>query len=172
MVLRKQQRQNDCNEAFEKESEDGISITTAEILQKGGFAGAAYFTIISCVYSVIALLGNFGNRQNNILVLTIVLAGISMGIFQQLWFNYRPCILRLSYWKRYLDFNVCLFITLVILAYVGEWLPNILEAWISFVGVYLVILLVSTLFFNREFKQEQLAYQKAFEKYQEARRSQ
>ena len=46
MVLRKQQRQNDCNEAFEKESEDGISITTAEILQKGGFAGAAYFTII------------------------------------------------------------------------------------------------------------------------------
>ena len=95
-----------------------------------------------------------------------------MGIFQQLWFNYRPCILRLSYWKRYLGFNVCLFITLVILAYVGEWLPNILEAWISFVGVYLVILLVSTLFFNREFKQEQLAYQKAFEKYQEARRSQ
>ena len=172
MVLRKQQRQNDCNEAFEKESEDGISITTAEILQKGGFAGAAYFTIISFVYSVIALLGNFGNRQNNILILTIVLAGISMGIFRQLWFNYQPCILRLSYWKRYLGFNVCLFTTLVILAYVGEWLPNILEAWLSFVGVYLVILLVSTLFFNREFKQEQLAYQKAFEKYQETRRSQ
>ena len=171
MTQRDQQRRADFNESYDHRDKDGISKTIGEMIQRGVVTGAFYFTVVSSIYFIVVLLGNLADKQNSILVFTLVLAGIGVGIFQQLWFNYQPCILRLSYWKRYLGFNVCLFITLVILAYVGEWLPNILEAWISFVGVYLAILLVSTLFFNREFKQEQLVYKKAFEKYQEARRS-
>lgn len=103
--------------------------------------------------------------------MTLIVAGIGAGLFQQIWFNYQPIILRLSYFQRYMAFNGCLFPMLVVLALMGSWLPNILEAWISFVGTYLVILLVMTLLFNQRFKHANAQYQEAFKKYQASRRA-
>ena len=125
---------------------------------KGISGGAICFTGISLVYGVIALATNYGDRQNNIILLTLIAAGVLSGIYQQIWFNYQPLITKLSYLHRFLGFNVCLFPTLVAMALIGGWVPNMAQAWMSFTALYLVILLVTTLFFNAMFKKEEQKY--------------
>ena len=137
---------------------------------KGISGGAICFTGISLVYGVIALAINYGDRQNNIILLTLIAAGVLSGVYQQIWFNYQPLITELSYLHRFLGFNVCLFPTLVAMALIGGWVPNMAQAWMSFTALYLVILLVTTLFFNAMFKKEEQKYKAAFEKYQASRR--
>ena len=137
---------------------------------KGLSGGAICFTGISLVYGVIALATNYGDRQNNIILLTLIAAGVLSGIYQQIWFNYQPLITKLSYLHRFLGFNVCLFPTLVAMTLIGGWVPNMAQAWMSFTALYLVILLVTTLFFNAMFKKEEQKYKAAFEKYQASRR--
>ena len=137
---------------------------------KGISGGAICFTGISLVYGVIALAINYGDRQNNIILLTLIAAGVLSGVYQQIWFNYQPLITKLSYLHRFLGFNVCLFPTLVAMALIGGWVPNMAQAWMSFTALYLVILLVTTLFFNAMFKKEEQKYKAAFEKYQASRR--
>ena len=138
---------------------------------KGISGGAICFTGISLVYGVIALAINYGDRQNNIILLTLIAAGVLSGVYQQIWFNYQPLITKLSYLHRFLGFNVCLFPTLVAMALIGGWVPNMAQAWMSFTALYLVILLVTTLFFNAMFKKEEQKYKAAFEKYQASRRA-
>ena len=138
---------------------------------KGISGGAICFTGISLVYGVIALAINYGDRQNNIILLTLIAAGVLSGVYQQIWFNYQPLITKLSYLHRFLGFNVCLFPTLVAMALIGGWVPNMAQAWMSFTALYLVILLVTTLIFNVIFKKEEQKYKAAFEKYQASRRA-
>ncbi len=57
------------------------------------------------------------------------------------------------------------------MALIGGWVPNMAQAWMSFTALYLVILLVTTLFFNAMFKKEEQKYKAAFEKYQASRRA-
>ena len=137
---------------------------------KGISGGAICFTGISLVYGVISLAINYGDRQNNIILLTLIAAGVLSGVYQQIWFNYQPLITKLSYLHRFLGFNVCLFPTLVAMALIGGWVPNMTQAWMSFTALYLVILLVTTLIFNAMFKKEEQKYKVAFEKYQASRR--
>ena len=155
----------------QQEFDEGLNKTAGQIMCKGISHGAIWFTGISLVYGVIALAINFGDRQNNITLLTLIAAGSFSGIYQQIWFNYQPLITRLSYLQRFLGFNVCLFPTLVATALIGGWVPNIAQAWMSFTALYLVILLVTTLFFNAMFKKEEQKYKAAFEKYQASRRA-
>ena len=155
----------------QQEFDEGINKTAGQIMCKGISHGAIWFTGVSLVYGVIALAINFGDRQNNITLLTLIAAGTFSGIYQQIWFNYQPLITRLSYLQRFLGFNVCLFPTLVATALIGGWVPNIAQAWMSFTALYLVILLVTTLFFNAMFKKEEQKYKAAFEKYQASRRA-
>ena len=155
----------------QQEFDEGLNKTAGQIMCKGISHGAIWFTGVSLVYGVIALAINFGDRQNNITLLTLIAAGTFSGIYQQIWFNYQPLITRLSYLQRFLGFNVCLFPTLVATALIGGWVPNIAQAWMSFTALYLVILLVTTLFFNAMFKKEEQKYKAAFEKYQASRRA-
>lgn len=152
------------------EFDEGLNKTVGQIACKGISSGALCFTGISLVYGVIALAINYGDRQNNIILLTLIAAGVLSGIYQQIWFNYQPLITKLSYLHRFLGFNVCLFPTLVAMALIGGWVPNMAQAWMSFTALYLVILLVTTLFFNAMFKKEEQKYKAAFEKYQASRR--
>lgn len=154
----------------QQEFDEGLNKTVGQIMCKGISGGAICFTGISLVYGVIALATNYGDRQNNIILLTLIAAGVLSGIYQQIWFNYQPLITKLSYLHRFLGFNVCLFPTLVAMALIGGWVPNMAQAWISFTALYLVILLVTTLFFNAMFKKEEQKYKAAFEKYQASRR--
>ncbi len=155
----------------QQEFDEGLNKTAGQIMCKGISHGAIWFTGVSLVYGIIALAINFGDRQNNITLLTLIAAGTFSGIYQQIWFNYQPLITRLSYLQRFLGFNVCLFPTLVATALIGGWVPNIAQAWMSFTALYLVILLVTTLFFNAMFKKEEQKYKAAFEKYQASRRA-
>ena len=154
----------------QQEFDEGLNKTVGQIMCKGISGGAICFTGISLVYGVIALATNYGDRQNNIILLTLIAAGVLSGIYQQIWFNYQPLITKLSYLQRFLGFNVCLFPTLVAMALIGGWVPNMAQAWMSFTALYLVILLVTTLFFNAMFKKEEQKYKAAFEKYQASRR--
>ena len=154
----------------QQEFDEGLNKTAGQIMSKGISSGAICFTGISLVYGVIALATNYGDRQNNIILLTLIAAGVLSGIYQQIWFNYQPLITKLSYLHRFLGFNVCLFPTLVAMALIGGWVPNMAQAWMSFTALYLVILLVTTLFFNAMFKKEEQKYKAAFEKYQASRR--
>ena len=154
----------------QQEFDEGLNKTVGQIMCKGISGGAICFTGISIVYGVIALATNYGDRQNNIILLTLIAAGVLSGIYQQIWFNYQPLITKLSYLHRFLGFNVCLFPTLVAMALIGGWVPNMAQAWMSFTALYLVILLVTTLFFNAMFKKEEQKYKAAFEKYQASRR--
>lgn len=154
----------------QQEFDEGLNKTVGQIMRKGISGGAICFTGISLVYGVIALATNYGDRQNNIILLTLIAAGVLSGIYQQIWFNYQPLITKLSYLHRFLGFNVCLFPTLVAMALIGGWVPNMAQAWMSFTALYLVILLVTTLFFNAMFKKEEQKYKAAFEKYQASRR--
>ena len=154
----------------QQEFDEGLNKTVGQIMCKGISGGAICFTGISLVYGVIALAINYGDRQNNIILLTLIAAGVLSGIYQQIWFNYQPLITKLSYLHRFLGFNVCLFPTLVAMALIGGWVPNMAQAWMSFTALYLVILLVTTLFFNAMFKKEEQKYKAAFEKYQASRR--
>ncbi len=154
----------------QQEFDEGLNKTVGQIMCKGISGGAICFTGISLVYGVIALATNYGDRQNNIILLTLIAAGVLSGIYQQIWFNYQPLITKLSYLHRFLGFNVCLFPTLVAMALIGGWVPNMAQAWMSFTALYLVILLVTTLFFNAMFKKEEQKYKAAFEKYQASRR--
>lgn len=154
----------------QQEFDEGLNKTVGQIMCKGISGGAICFTGISLVYGVIALATNYGDRQNNIILLTLIAAGVLSGIYQQIWFNYQPLITKLSYLHRFLGFNVCLFPTLVAMALIGGWVPNMAQAWMSFAALYLVILLVTTLFFNAMFKKEEQKYKAAFEKYQASRR--
>ena len=153
------------------EFDEGLNKTAGQIACKGISNGAICFTGISLVYGIIALATNYGDRQNNITLLTLIAAGVCSGIYQQIWFNYQPLITKLSYLQRFLGFNVCLFPTLVAMAIVGGWVPNMAQAWMSFTALYLVILLVTTLVFNAIFKKEEEKYKAAFEKYQASRRA-
>lgn len=155
----------------QQEFDEGLNKTVGQIMCKGISGGAICFTGISLVYGVIALATNYGDRQNNIILLTLIAAGVLSGIYQQIWFNYQPLITKLSYLHRFLGFNVCLFPTLVAMALIGGWVPNMTQAWMSFTALYLVILLVTTLFFNAMFKKEEQKYKAAFEKYQASRRA-
>ena len=155
----------------QQEFDERLNKTVGQIMCKGISHGAIWFTGVSLVYGVIALAINFGDRQNNITLLTLIAAGTFSGIYQQIWFNYQPLITKLSYLQRFLGFNVCLFPTLVAMALIGGWVPNIAQAWMSFTALYLVILLVTTLFFNAMFKKEEQKYKAAFEKYQASRRT-
>ncbi|EPD77078.1 MULTISPECIES: hypothetical protein [Atopobiaceae] len=170
MELKQSQGMQNIEQTANQEFGGGANKTMGETARKGLVIGAFYFTMVSLVYFVVMLLGDFGDRQESILVLTLIGAGAGAGLFQQVWFNYQPFILRFSYFKRYLGFNVCMFSVLVIMALIGGWLPGIPEAWVSFVGSYLVILLVMTILFNWRFKRENREYQMAFKKYQDARR--
>lgn len=154
----------------QQEFDEGLNKTVGQIMCKGISGGAICFTGISLVYGVIALAINYGDRQNNIILLTLIAAGVLSGVYQQIWFNYQPLITKLSYLHRFLGFNVCLFPTLVAMALIGGWVPNMAQAWMSFTALYLVILLVTTLFFNAMFKKEEQKYKAAFEKYQASRR--
>lgn len=154
----------------QQEFDEGLNKTVGQIMCKGISGGAICFTGISLVYGVIALATNYGDRQNNIILLTLIAAGVLSGIYQQIWFNYQPLITKLSYLHRFLGFNVCLFPTLVAMALIGGWVPNMAQAWMSFTALYLVILLVTTLIFNVIFKKEEQKYRAAFEKYQASRR--
>lgn len=154
----------------QQEFDEGLNKTVGQIMCKGISGGAICFTGISLVYGVIALATNYGDRQNNIILLTLIAAGVLSGIYQQIWFNYQPLITKLSYLHRFLGFNVCLFPTLGAMALIGGWVPNMAQAWMSFTALYLVILLVTTLFFNAMFKKEEQKYKAAFEKYQASRR--
>ena len=142
----------------QQEFDEGLNKTVGQIMCKGISGGAICFTGISLVYGVIALAINYGDRQNNIILLTLIAAGVLSGVYQQIWFHYQPLI------------NVCLFPTLVAMALIGGWVPNMAQAWMSFTALYLVILLVTTLFFNAMFKKEEQKYKAAFEKYQASRR--
>ena len=155
----------------QQEFDEGLNKTVGQIMCKGISSGAICFTGISLVYGVIALAINYGDRQNNIILLTLIAAGVLSGVYQQIWFNYQPLITKLSYLHRFLGFNVCLFPTLVAMALIGGWVPNMAQAWMSFTALYLVILLVTTLFFNAMFKKEEQKYKAAFEKYQASRRA-
>lgn len=155
----------------QQEFDEGLNKTAGQIMCKGISSGALCFTGISLVYGVIALASNYGDRQNNIILLTLIAAGVLSGIYQQVWFNYQPLITKLSYLQRFLGFNVCLFPTLVAMALIGGWVPNMAQAWMSFTALYLVILLVTTLIFNVIFKKEEQKYKAAFEKYQASRRA-
>ena len=155
----------------QKEFDEGLNKTVGQIMCKGISGGAICFTGISLVYGVIALAINYGDRQNNIILLTLIAAGVLSGVYQQIWFNYQPLITKLSYLHRFLGFNVCLFPTLVAMALIGGWVPNMAQAWMSFTALYLVILLVTTLIFNDIFKKEEQKYKAAFEKYQASRRA-
>ena len=137
----------------QQEFDEGLNKTVGQIMCKGISGGAICFTGISLVYGVIALAINYGDRQNNITLLTLIAAGALSGIYQQI------------------GFNVCLFPTLVAMAIVGGWVPNMAQAWMSFTALYLVILLVTTLVFNAIFKKEEEKYKAAFEKYQASRRA-
>ena len=154
----------------QQEFDEGLNKTVGQIMCKGISGGAICFTGISLVYGVIALATNYGDRQNNIILLTLIAAGVLSGIYQQIWFNYQPLITKLSYLHRFLGFNVCLFPTLVAMALIGGWVPNMTQAWMSFTALYLVILLVTTLISNAMFKKEEQKYKAAFEKYQASRR--
>ena len=153
----------------QQEFDEGLNKTAGQIMCKGISSGALCFTGISLVYGVIALAINYGDRQNNTILLTLIAAGVLSGIYQQVWFNYQPLITKLSYLQRFLGFNVCLFPTLVAMALIGGWVPNMAQAWMSFTALYLVILLVTTLVFNAIFKKEEQKYKVAFEKYQASR---
>ena len=155
----------------QQEFDEGLNKTAGQIMSKGISSGAICFTGISLVYGVIALASNYGDRQNNIILLTLIAAGVLSGIYQQVWFNYQPLITKLSYLQRFLGFNVCLFPTLVAMALIGGWVPNMAQAWMSFTALYLVILLITTLVFNAIFKKEERKYKAAFEKYQASRRA-
>ena len=155
----------------QQEFDEGLNKTAGQIMCKGISSGALCFTGISLVYGVIALAINYGDRQNNTILLTLIAAGVLSGIYQQVWFNYQPLITKLSYLQRFLGFNVCLFPTLVAMALIGGWVPNMAQAWMSFTALYLVILLITTLVFNAIFKKEEQKYEAAFEKYQASRRA-
>ena len=155
----------------QQEFDEGLNKTAGQIMCKGISSGALCFTGISLVYGVIALAINYGDRQNNTILLTLIAAGVLSGIYQQVWFNYQPLITKLSYLQRFLGFNVCLFPTLVAMALIGGWVPNMAQAWMSFTALYLVILLITTLAFNAIFKKEEQKYKAAFEKYQASRRA-
>ena len=128
----------------QQEFDEGLNKTAGQIMSKGISSGAICFTGISLVYGVIALASNYGDRQNNIILLTLIAAGVLSGIYQQVWFNYQPLITKLSYLQRFLGFNVCLFPTLVAMALIGGLVPNMAQAWMSFTALYLVILLITT----------------------------
>lgn len=170
----------ECNESHnwkeieqdsQQEFDEGLNKTAGQIMCKGISSGALCFTGISLVYGIIALAINYGDRQNNITLLTLIAAGVCSGVYQQIWFNYQPLITKLSYLQRFLGFNVCLYPTLVAMALIGGWVPNMAQAWMSFTALYLVILLVTTLVFNAIFKKEEQKYKIAFEKYQASRRA-
>mgnify|MGYP001747237934 FL=1 len=170
MERNESQNWKEIEQDSQQEFDEGLNKTTGQIMCKGISSGAICFTGISLVYGVIALAINYGDRQNNIILLTLIAAGVLSGIYQQVWFNYQPLITKLSYLHRFLGFNVCLFPTLVAMALIGGWVPNMAQAWMSFTALYLVILLVTTLFFNAMFKKEEQKYKAAFEKYQASRR--
>ncbi len=171
MERNESQNWKEIEQDSQQEFDEGLNKTAGQIMCKGISSGALCFTGISLVYGVIALATNYGDRQNNIILLTLIAAGALSGIYQQVWFNYQPLITKLSYLQRFLGFNVCLFPTLVAMALIGGWVPNMAQAWMSFTALYLVILLVTTLVFNAIFKKEEQKYKAAFEKYQKSRRS-
>mgnify|MGYP000985593122 FL=1 len=171
MERNESQNWKEIEQNSQQEFDEGLNKTTGQIMCKGISSGALCFTGISLVYGIIALAINFGDRQNNITLLTLIAAGVCSGVYQQIWFNYQPLITKLSYLQRFLGFNVCLFPTLVAMALIGGWVPNMAQSWMSFTALYLVILLVTTLVFNAIFKKEEQKYKVAFEKYQASRRA-
>lgn len=171
MERNESQNWKEIEQDSQQEFDEGLNKTVGQIMCKGISSGALCFTGISLVYGVIALAINDGDRQNSITLLTLIVAGALSGIYQQIWFNYQPLITKLSYLHRFLGFNVCLFPTLVAMAIVGGWVPNMAQSWVSFTALYLVILLVTTLIFNAIFKKEEQKYKAAFEKYQASRRA-
>ncbi len=171
MERNESQNWKEIEQDSQQEFDEGLNKTVGQIVCKGISSGAICFTGISLVYGVIALAINDGDRQNSITLLTLIAAGALSGIYQQIWFNFQPLVIRLSYLQRFLGFNVCLFPTLVVMAIVGGWVPNMAQSWVSFTALYLVILLVTTLIFNAIFKKEEQKYKAAFEKYQASRRA-
>lgn len=171
MERNESQNWKEIEQDSQQEFDEGLNKTVGQIVCKGISSGALCFTGISLVYGVIALAINDGDRQNSITLLTLIVAGALSGIYQQIWFNFQPLITKLSYLHRFLGFNVCLFPTLVAMAIVGGWVPNMAQSWVSFTALYLVILLVTTLIFNAIFKKEEQKYKAAFEKYQASRRA-
>ena len=171
MERNESQNWKEIEQDSQQEFDEGLNKTVGQIVCKGISSGALCFTGISLVYGVIALAINDGDRQNSITLLTLIAAGALSGIYQQIWFNFQPLVIRLSYLQRFLGFNICLFPTLVVMAIVGGWVPNMAQSWVSFTALYLVILLVTTLIFNAIFKKEEQKYKAAFEKYQASRRA-
>lgn len=171
MECNESQNWKEIEQDSQQEFDEGLNKTVGQIVCKGISSGALCFTGISLVYGVIALAINDGDRQNSITLLTLIAAGALSGIYQQIWFNFQPLVIRLSYLQRFLGFNVCLFPTLVAMAIVGGWVPNMAQSWVSFTALYLVILLVTTLIFNAIFKKEEQKYKAAFEKYQASHRA-
>lgn len=171
MERNESQNWKEIGQDSQQEFDEGLNKTVGQIAYKSISSGAICFTGISLVYGVIALAINDGDRQNTVILLTLIAAGLLSGFYQQIWFNFQPLVIRLSYLQRFLGFNICLFPTLVVMAIVGGWVPNMAQAWVSFTALYLVILLVTTLIFNAIFKKEEQKYKAAFEKYQASRRA-
>ena len=169
MERNESQNWKEIEQDSQQEFDEGLNKTVGQIVCKGISSGALCFTGISLVYGVIALAINDGDRQNSITLLTLIAAGALSGIYQQIWFNFQPLVIRLSYLQRFLGFNICLFPTLVVMAIVGGWVPNMAQSWVLFTALYLAILLVTTLIFNAIFKKEEQKYKAAFEKYQASR---
>ena len=82
MKLEQTQVQEDFRKNNSENADNTACKTLKESLQKSLFVGALYFMGISLVYAIVALLAHLGDTQKNILILTLIVAGIGAGLVQ------------------------------------------------------------------------------------------
>lgn len=138
----------------------------------GAAVGAGYATGagVGCGMLVASILmgAAFGTwNEGMALCLSLVLAGVAMGILQQLWFNWERAY-AWPYGRRVAGFGLTYFPVLVGCALLGDWLPaGVPGAWAIFAGLYLAILLVLTVLITRSLQRRGLEYQRDLEAYRQ-----
>lgn len=124
------------------------------------------FTLFMVVNVLIAL--PFAGLQYGLVItLSLLVAALAFSLLRALWFTDRV-IRRLAYPARILGFGLTAFVVLAAIAWVGAWFPvDEPGAWLSFAGIYLVVLAAFCIAYQIHFKRTVGSFDAALRAYQE-----
>lgn len=124
-----------------------------------------YFTAAMIVW-LIAGLAFVGPTEGIVVSISLFAACVLMAFLQAFWFTDK-LLRNPSYPIRILGFGITGFAALATCAWFGGWMPHdILEAWITFTAIYLILLVAFTILFSFIYRQKLAQYSAALRRFQ------
>ena len=138
-------------------------------LIRGIFTGSLIALVMITVGSGIDIASE-GLTEGTRFCLSYIAAGLTGGILQQIWFNYRPTR-RFAYSLRLLGFGLSYYVVLTACATFGQWLPSENPwAWATFTVIFLVILALLTLILGAVLRRRGIEYKAKLDEYHARKR--